>query len=213
MQLKYVNPYSFIATDYSTGMDAIATALAPLFPNLTIDDLVNNVYAFIVAQYFATAPDPLQEKSLKSTIYSVINGYMNAQSGAYLLYNYAQMGFVYKLLEGTIDCKNPEDIMDHILNVELQITMSGLSSVDQMPLLYATAIGKAAYTYWKGIINLPGNWSNFITSFAGPAMKFPFWIAASMEGALIGLSMSNATYKGQFAAELEVYLNFKGGNI
>jgi hypothetical protein len=85
MEIKYVNPYSFIGANYNAGMDAIAAALAPLYPNQTLDDLVNAVYNYVEGAYFPTPPDSLLiVQTLKSNIYAAINGYLEcAKRGVY----------------------------------------------------------------------------------------------------------------------------------
>jgi hypothetical protein len=218
MEIKYVNPYSFIGANYNAGMDAIAAALAPLYPNQTLDDLVNAVYNYVEGAYFPTPPDSLLiVQTLKSNIYAAINGYLNVQSGAYMQFNSEQMHFVFQLLEGAIDCKNPEDLRRHIMDVEERITISDLSATEQMPLLYATEIGKTAYSYWANIISMPppaNNWTNFITSFTPAIVKFPFWVASSMEGTLIALSMY--ARRDERLSEIQLMLKLTeniGGNI
>lgn len=158
------------------------------------------------------APPPLQERSLKSTISAIINGYINIENGQAIQLNALQMNFVVELIDGTLALKNPEDILQHIVNVEEKVTASSLDSTQQMPLLYATAIGKAAYSYWSGIVTTPGDWTNFVTSFTPSIVKFPTWVAASMQGTLIGLSMYQNSINGKFAAELQLLLNFVGAN-
>ena len=228
MSPKYINPYSFIAANYSDGMDAIAAVLAPLYPNQTIDDVVNAVYAYVATTYLdssATPPVPprlLFEQSLKSLIYSIVNGFLNIQSGEYLLYTPEQMEFINRLMETTLACGNPEDMPQNISNIEDEITRSNLTTAEQMPLLYATAVGQAAYTYWVNVLNTPpaaSNWTNFITSFAPGIVKFPYWIAASMQGTLLGISLydskynSNPQMNGQLSAALQMVLDLAGGNI
>jgi hypothetical protein len=195
-------------------MDAVASALSMLYPNQTIDDLVNTIYTYVQTNLMdEDDPGPLQERSLKSTIYSNINGYLNLQSGESLFYNPIQLNFAYELTQGVLEIKNPEDILQHIKNVEDRITSSGLSATEQMPLLYSSAVGKAAYSYWANVLNNPmTNWSNFITSFTPNIVKFPSWVVASIEGTLIGLSMYQNNLNGRVAAELQLVLNYAGAN-
>ncbi len=190
--------------------------------------MVNAVYAYVATTYLdssATPPVPprlLFEQSLKSLIYSIVNGFLNIQSGEYLLYTPEQMEFINRLMETTLACGNPEDMPQNISNIEDEITRSNLTTAEQMPLLYATAVGQAAYTYWVNVLNTPpaaSNWTNFITSFAPGIVKFPYWIAASMQGTLLGISLydskynSNPQMNGQLSAALQMVLDLAGGNI
>lgn len=212
MALTYINPYSFIAADYVAGMNSVGGVLAPLYPNQTIDALANAVYDFVVTTYMEEAPPPLQAKSLKSSIYAILNSYLNIENGEAIQLNALQMAFVFDLVDGTLELKNPEDIKQHIINVEERITTSKLSVPEQMPLLYATAVGKSAYDYWSIKVTTPGDWANFITSFTPAINKFPFWVTSSMQGTLIGLSNYQNSLNGKFAAELQVLLNYVGAN-
>jgi hypothetical protein len=151
---------------------------------------------------------------MKSIVYGIINGYINVGTGEYLLYNTTQMNYVFELLEGTAEAKNPEDILNNIKQIEESIAVSQLTTEEQEPLLYATQIGKTAYAYWANILaagpGMYGSWNDFIVSFTPAIVKFPFWIAAAMEGTLIANSMMKQRLKGQFAAELQLVINFLG---
>ncbi len=185
--LKYVNPYTPIAPKYSEGLNSIVATLAPLYPNQTIDDLVNAVYTYVTTTYSQT-PSPIEEQNFKSLIYSLINGYLNYQ----LAYSTKQMDFIHKLIGGTLANGNPENILWHILDVEEQIAQSNLTTIEQSPLLYATAVGKAAYNYWSAVVTSPESWNDFITSFTPSIIKFPYWVASSMQGVLIGINLLNS---------------------
>lgn len=213
MAILNINPYSFIATDYANGMNQIGSVLAPVYPNQTLDEIVDTVYAYVVTNYMEDAPPILQERTLKSTIKAIVSGYVNLKRGDYIQFNVDQTVYVKKLIDGTLNLRNPEDILQHIQNVEDCILQSKLDATQQMPLLYTTAIGKSAYSYWSETIATPGNWSNFINTFTPPIIKFPIWVTSSMEGTLIALSLFHNTNKGRLAAELELLLNYAGANI
>ena len=208
MELKYINPYTGIGTKYTAGLDAVVAVIEPLYPNQTIDDVVNSIYTYVTTAYSMT-PEPIEEQNIKSLINSTINGYLNYQ----LFYNQQQTYFINKLIGGTLICGNPEDIKQHIQNVEEEIISSGMSTLEQMPLLYATAIGKVAYTYWANVITTPGSWVNFITSFTPAIVKFPYWVATSMQGTLIGLNTLNSLQDSQFANAIQLLLAANGAEI
>lgn len=213
MAILNINPYTFIATDYANGMNEIGSVLAPVFPNQTLDEIVNTVYNYVITNYMDEAPPILQERTLKSTIKTIVSGYVNLKRGDYIQFNVDQSYYIKKLIDGTLNLRNPEDILQHIQNVEDCVVESKLDATQQMPLLYTTAIGKSAYNYWSDIIVTPGNWSNFINTFTPPIVKFPIWITSSMEGTLIALSLFHSANKGSLAAELELLLNYAGANI
>lgn len=207
MAIKYLNPYTEIGTKYSQGLDSIVVVLEPLYPNQTIENLVDAVYTYVSTAYSLT-PDTLEEQNTKQLIYTLINGYLNYQ----LLYTPQQMDFIHKLIGGTLGCGNPEDILQHILDTEEEITSSGLTSVEQMPLLIATAVGKSAFTYWATKVTTPGLWANFINSFTPAIVKFPYWVSASMQGSLIGINTINIP-DGEFANALKVFVAVQGFEI
>lgn len=208
MALRYINPYSGVGSKYSAGLDSVIAVIEPLYPNQTLDDIVNSVYTYVTTTYSMT-PEPIEEQNIKSLIYSTINGYLNYQ----LFYNEQQTEFINKLIGGTLTCGNPEDILQHILNVEEEITCSGMTMLEQMPLLYTTAIGKSAYNYWANIVTTPGPWVNFTTSFTPAIVKFQYWVASSMQGALIGLNTLNSIQDSQFANAIQMILAANGAEI
>lgn len=190
-RLNYVNPYTPIADKFTSGLDSIITVLDPLYPDPTISSLVDSVYTYVITTY-AQTPDPASEQNIKSSIYAIINGYLNYQ----LAYSPEQMAFIHQLIGGTLACGNPEDIQWHILDIEQQVAQSGLSVVEQAPLLYATAVGSAGYEYWAKKVSTPGLWNNYMTSFTPPIVKFPYWVASAMQGVLIAINLLNAVDKG-----------------
>lgn len=205
MAIKYLNPYTASGTKYTAGLNSIVAVLEPLYPNQSIDDVVNAVYTYITTTY-TMDPDPVNEQNLKSIIYAIVNGYLNYS----LNYNPQQTQYIHLLIGETLSSKNPEDILPRIEEIEEEVAESGMPIEEQMPILYATAIGKAACAYWANVVTTPGGWANFITSFTPAVVKYPYWVAASMQGALIGLNIPN---NSQLAKELELILTAIGGNI
>ena len=207
MAVRCINPYSVIEAKYSEGLDAIVSSF---MGSPTVDDLVNAVYSYVVSAYSMSSVTGIQQQNMKTAIYGTINGYLNYN----LLYNPQQMNFIQPLINGTLACGNPEDINQHILDMEEEITGSGLSSWEQMPLLNATAAGKAAYTYWANQINsAPASWTSYITSFTPPIVKFPYWVAATMQGALIGLNYLNTLKGNSFLDTLGAVTEAEGADV
>lgn len=94
MEIKYINSYTYIETDFKNGLDNIGSVLSMLYPNQTIQDLVNAVYNYVVTTYMTgDEPNPLQARSLKSAIYAIINGYINIGNGDTLELNSLQSSF------------------------------------------------------------------------------------------------------------------------
>lgn len=184
--LRYVNPYSGISANYVAGLNQIADTLSAIGPEPTIEQVVTAVYNYVTSTY-SMSPDALGEQTTKFMITELINGYLNYN----LLYSPEQTQFIHQLIAGTIVPGNPQDILQHITDVEEQIAQSNLSTADQAPLLYATAIGKSAYSYWATIVTTPGDWAIFTGGFTPPITKFPYWVAAAMQGTLVGLNLFN----------------------
>lgn len=47
MALRYINPYSGVGSKYSAGLDSVVAVIEPLYPNQTLDDIVNSVYTYV----------------------------------------------------------------------------------------------------------------------------------------------------------------------
>lgn len=214
MDIKFVNPYGAVSADYNNCMNSISMNIGMYTPaTLTVDLLVDFTYNALINQYNITGLNILQERTLKSVIYTFINGYLNAATGEYLQYNATQMNYVFDLLEGTANSKNPEDILSQLQDIEDSVGISGLTADEQMPLLYAIQVGKTAYTYWANLmVTGMGNWGNFTNTFTPNIVKFPFWVAATIEGSLIANSYLNQqTKRGILAPELQLLINYAGG--
>ncbi len=186
MTTTYRNPYPFMASLFTDGLDAIATALNPI-TDPTIDDLVTAVYDYMetIVSENENAPP---ERLLKAGIINCINAYINAQAGGYLQYDGAQMGYVYRLLEQPVTC-SPDNVKQEILNIEDLLVQSGLTPQQQTPLFMTSEMGKAAFDYWVAKLESEGDWEPFMGSISGPRVNFPYWVAAAMEGSLAGFSL------------------------
>ena len=102
-------------------------------------------------------------------------------------FNLEQIQFIAQLLD-SIKNIPVQSIGDLIADIEDNISKSGLSSMQQAPLLMATMVGAKAYTYWIGIVQTPVTpWPPYIN--ANTAINYaniPYWVSAAMEGALLG---------------------------
>ena len=211
------NPYSYVGTYYANGLDAIIAAqMAPTVPSFP--DFIDDVFDYIKSALFDMGDEPgkLEAQQIKIAINGTISGYINANRTINdLQLSDAQMQYASELVNGVFNVKNPEDIWQHISDVQEKILGSKLTAEQQMPLLYATAVGFAAYDYWKvkGFDEM-GSWWSYIDSFTPPIVKFPTWVSASMEATLISISTLRTGDDNSFAAAIiDSVSKFQGINI
>lgn len=211
------NPYSFIGDHYIAGLDSIImTLMPPTVP--AFGDFIDKVYDYISSSLFDSGggPNKLEKQEIKIWINNSISGYINANRTINeLQLNTAQMDFATQLVNGVFNVKNPEDIATYISDIEDKIIASKLTAQEQLPLLYATAVGLAAYDYWKvkGFDPM-SSWYSYVNSFTPAIVKFPTWISASMEGTLISLSsMSRQSDNALVASIAETVNRSQGGDI
>ncbi|MCX6352561.1 MAG: hypothetical protein NTX03_12000 [Bacteroidetes bacterium] len=180
-----INIYTSIGTQWATGMGNVALGVPPP-PATTIQDLINQVYADVQPLYLP-GTTTLTDIELKSVISNSINGYVNSEL-------YTGNALTETLLRGILQIP-VASLLDFIGDVEDNITKSGLSLEQQKPLFIATAIGKAAVTYWfQEVNNNVAPWANFFNDITNPApgnpaynrMNIQTWVACAMEGALLG---------------------------
>ncbi len=85
-------------------------------------------------------------------------------------------------------------INNWILDVEDNITKSDLTVEEQIPLLIATMMGETAYSYWNTDVDAaPASqkWTAYYQSnTAYNYANIPYWVAAAIEGALVGYGSS-----------------------
>lgn len=187
MTTTIVNPYEGIGGEFTSGLDAVATALAPLYPTQIISDLVNADYTYMLAAYYGGVTDPFLFRELKSILPFSINAYVNSPyGGAFTQYNAGQQQIIYQMLEG-LKTVPIESIYNYLENIENNIPKSGFGFREQSPLFLAVAIGKASYNYWLGKISTPGNWASFFNATASTnRTMLAEWVAAGIEGSLLG---------------------------
>ena len=200
MATNTFNPYPLIEKQLTDGMDAIATGVDSANPE--VDQLVNAIYNFIQPIYYPTATTQI-EIEVKSVVYNMINAYNNKALNYTLPYGEQQMKFIRMMLGGTTTNSTPINAIDTwLLDIEDNISKSGLSLEEQTPLLLAIESGKTIYSYWVDKITTPGDWAPFfLPAAAGNYVNIPFWLAACMNGALIG---ANATQKGLIAPTTDI---------
>ncbi len=196
MSQKTVNPYPDLATQYASGLDYIMVAM-PGVPSIV--NLVKAVCDYTESVYYPAGATTQQKMEMTSVAYSAINSYIAGliRKPSKSVYNGNQHKFVGMMVGRSIEKELPVDaIDDRILDIENNITKSGLTVLDQTPLLMATEIGSSNYKYWLNQIALGGAsaWLAYINAAKVSAMgNIPIWTSTSMEGALIG---ANLTPKG-----------------
>ena len=89
-------------------------------------------------------------------------------------------------------------IDSYLSDVEDNITNSRLSLKEQAPLLMATLVGRKSYAYWISKTTTPGDWSGYFN--ANRAINFaniPYWVSASVQGALLAATRNDNADKPQ----------------
>lgn len=192
-----VNPFSSLGIQHKAGLDYViqcvsggssssSTALPPVKPTVTIDQLVQCTVNYINTVY-GTSLNSISNLELSIIIQDAINGYVNAKAGGGLNYTSQQAFFIHQLLEG-IHGVPSYGIKQYIEGIEENIVQSGMSSTHQNQLLMATAIGKANFDYLAEIAVDEGSyhlWEPFTNAIAfGSGMLVSFEVSAAMEATL-----------------------------
>jgi hypothetical protein len=178
------NPYlTTIGEQHFAGLQFLETNLIPLIP---FESLNNFVFQYITGLYDYVA-NQFNTNEIRSIMPIGANTYINP---IYDNYSPEQLYFINNLLGSLINNVPTESIPDFILDVEDNITKSGLSGEEQIPLLLATAVGIQDYAYWLTRINTPvNNW--YTKGYFDPNINvnlsnLPYWVQASMQGTLTG---------------------------
>jgi hypothetical protein len=178
-----INPYQILGTQHRDGLQRLEDTLNP---GMSFDQ-VNAIICDYVRSIYFTTGDSFIQNEVNSIIPNAANDYMNCSCNNG--YNGIQTELI-NLLCKSIICKVPiNSINEHIADVEDNISKSGLTTEEQIPLLMATAVGAANYDFWfSKIIAGGGNrWydtnyfnSNAYVNYA----NLPYMVAASMLGTL-----------------------------
>ena len=205
MSQPTLNPYPDLGTQFTAGMNAI---IAGLPPSPTIDDLANEVIIYIEANYFIAASMSLAQKmEVKSVVYSCINSFVNSQVRT--MYGGMQKSFADMMIGPSFTNGLPVDTLgNRILDIQDNLSENNLSVEMQTPLLLAIMIGQTCYTYWLAQIALGGgsSWNTpyFVPAKVSAIANVPYWVAASMEGALIG---ARSTSRGMIETTTQIVSN------
>lgn len=188
MSTPTFNPYSPIGEQLSKGLDFIAQKLKA---DSTIDEFAQAIYDYIQPLYYPTANKQV-EIEIKSVVYNIINAYNNKALGTTIPYNEQQMNFIFMMLGEITNDRIPINaIKMWLLDIENNISKSGLNLEEQTPLLLSIEAGKSIYDYWVSKTETPGDWSNFFqTPKALNYINIPFWLTACINGTLIGANTS-----------------------
>ncbi len=182
------NPYQSIGDQLAAGLAAIEAGLTS---GMSFDTLNDAVYDYVQPLYYPS-PDQFDENELKSVLPNAVNSYINSNMDGYTM---EQSILISRLIQGIMSTP-VESIPDFIADIEDNISKSGLPLAQQVPLLMATAIGQAAYTYWNDQVNddSTGKWypDPPVTGGAGyfnanpyaNHANIPYWVQAAMIGGL-----------------------------
>lgn len=188
MATQTLNPYPLIGKQLTDGLDEISKALTP---SSTVDDLANAIFKYIQPLYYQGSKSTQIEIEIRSVVYNIINSYNN-QKICGNMFNYQQMILVDMMLGETTTDYTPINALGAWLSdIEDNISETKLPIDEQTPLLLGIEVGKSVYNYWVNTVQNPGKWQQFFQE--DPSLNYmniPFWLAACMEGGLIGASGS-----------------------
>jgi len=120
---------------------------------------------------------------LCSILPNTVNSYCH--SNGLERYNGMQQSFI-NLMLGSIYNVPVNSIKSRLIDIETKLSESSLTIEEKTPLFQALAIGTADYDYWIEKVENPGLWTSFLHSnYAVNYNNIPYWVGASMEGALI----------------------------
>jgi len=138
---------------------------------------------------------------------NAVNAYRDNNLPNELYYNETQRMLVASILMA-IKNSPPESIDELLSDAEDKVSEAGLSSTEQAPLFMAIALGKGSYAYWRSVIGEcnpppPDSSSSSSSSLAkwqpyldcNRAINYanlPFWVCATMEGAMLGYAQVNS---------------------
>gem|GEM_PF-2612071 len=138
---------------------------------------------------------------------NAVNAYRDNNLRNELYYNETQRMLVASILMA-IKNSPPESIDELLSDAEDKVSEAGLSSTEQAPLFMAIALGKGSYAYWRSVIGEcnpppPDSSSSSSSSLAkwqpyldcNRAINYanlPFWVCATMEGAMLGYAQVNS---------------------
>jgi hypothetical protein len=140
---------------------------------------------------------------LGDIIYSVVpnsvNDYVNLNIANNLMMSPAQVTFVDFILKG-IHSNTIDSLASFFDNVDEQIAQSEcIPTIDKTALYASSAIARASYDYWLGVINTVGHagWTGFLSS--NDAINYanlPFWVSTSFVSALSGFAQGQSVNMG-----------------
>jgi hypothetical protein len=162
-----INPYAGLAIQWQLALVAAGTGTPA---NMSV--INTNTSGNLLPQYFPILTGPpgtvgtpttqdnlaFAQPELISAMARAENGFINSnlRNGniSSTHFNLEQIQFIAQLLD-SIKNIPVQSIGDLIADIEDNISKSGLSSMEQAPLLMATMVGAKAYTYWTGIVQTP----------------------------------------------------------
>lgn len=180
--LDFVSPYGAIAQRHKDGLDAILVSIGAGGPTtVTVDDLINAVYAYLVSVYTSIGTNPQGEESVRATIANAINGYI--QNGGASPYLRQLQSVPVTTLITKFDRMADAMVAAPVLK--------GNASRAQMVL----AIGQADAEYWGTQIAAAVNpWASYMfTNAAVNYSSVPYWTDAAMFGAHFDYYQLDAT--------------------
>ncbi len=192
MSQSTINPYSTLGTDFTNGLVTFIGAYSS--GAVTLTELISEINTIIEGDFYTSA-SAQQQIEINANTTNAINSYINGLLwGNKTIYNARQMKFIRMLSREALRKIEVVALNNYLLDVEDNITKSDLTVPEQIPLLIATMLGETAYSYWNTDVNATGasqKWTGYYQSNqAYNYANIPFWVAAAIEGALVGYGSS-----------------------
>jgi hypothetical protein len=192
MSQSTINPYSSLGTDFSNGLVTFIGAYSS--GTVTLTELISEINTIIEGDFYTSA-SAQQQIEINANTTNAINSYVNGLLwGNKTIYNARQMKFIRMLSREALRKIEVVTLNNYLLDVEDNITKSDLTVPEQIPLLIATMLGETAFSYWNTDVNATGasqKWTGYYQSNqAYNYANIPSWVAAAIEGALVGYGSS-----------------------
>lgn len=180
-KIDYINPYSKLAQQYQAGLDAIITDIGTGGPGtVTINQLTEAVYDYIVSVFTDLGSSPEGEASVKAMVANAINGYLdNGGSSPFL----SVLQAVPPVALG--------NQFDRLFDASRAArVLRGNAGRQQMTI----ALGQADAQYWGTQIATTGSWVAYMSgNEAIDTASVPYWTDAAMFGAQFDYYQVNGT--------------------
>ena len=217
--MRCENPYQILGTQFRLGLEYLEGNITSGMDTDAINTLISD---YLQTLYYPT-PDQFQTDLLTTLPLTAVCNYVNNNIGN--SYDSSQGYFINQMLNGIRNVP-VESIGEYLSNVQDNISRSGLTMQQKMPLMMALAVGTEAYTYWAYSITHPtdNGWydNSYLDVNTSYTASLSYWTTAAMSGVLatannladfsssenaqVGTNISNALIGGMAVNAAKVML-------